>query len=304
MCGINTTIECLAELIGINGKHRVGRAGLPNQQYGLCCRQIRRQGLNHLGSRALGLHVCRNLDFYTTQVVGERLLQPRRISILRAARSRQLRRAGTDNKDVEFLGGECARNLRQRKTRHGQMGGNTAFGRMLGRILGPSRSRQHQQRQHNEAPLHASPPAKPGLAAGGRGPPPFRSACLYHEINAATPTMIVIPAMLTMTCVSRRLETSVNTKWPAKERKTPRQKVSRECWPQTIAGQKIRDFNAGQSRGTSATVIIASERKCMMRRTSRFVLSIGYIASPTNFGTNAAKCGKYQVIAMANANIR
>src|SRR5262249_6512761 len=94
------------------------------------------------------------------------------------------------------------------------------------------------------------------------------------------------------------------TKWPAKDKNTPRQNVSSECWPHTIAGQKIQDLSAGQSRGTNATVMIASARKCMMRSTSRFVLSIGYIASPTHFGTEIARRGKYQVIAIANANSR
>ena len=46
-------------------------------------------------------------------------------------------------------------------------------------------------------------------------------------------------------------------------------------WPQTIAGQKTRDFKAGQSLGTKATVITASDRKWRIRNTSRLVLSIG-----------------------------
>ena len=73
--------------------------------------------------------------------------------------------------------------------------------------------------------------------------------------------MMAIPPTLTAICMNSRLETSVNMKWPAKERNTPRQKVSRECWPQTIAGHKIRDFKAGQSLGTKATVMTASDRK-------------------------------------------
>ena len=86
---------------------------------------------------------------------------------------------------------------------------------------------------------------------------------------------MAMPNTLTMICVSRRLDTSVNTKWPAKARNTPRQKVSSECCPHTIAGQNTRDRNTGQSRGTNHSVITASDKKCRMRSTSRLVLSIG-----------------------------
>jgi hypothetical protein len=47
-----------------------------------------------------------------------------------------------------------------------------------------------------------------------------------------------------------------------KERNTPRQKISSECWPQTIAGHAHRDLRNGQSRGTNFTVTTASARKC------------------------------------------
>ena len=86
---------------------------------------------------------------------------------------------------------------------------------------------------------------------------------------------MAMPNRLTITCVNTRLETSVNTKWPANDRNTPRQKISSECCPHTIAGQNTGDFSAGQSRGTNHTVITASDRKCRMRSTSRLVLSIG-----------------------------
>ena len=98
---------------------------------------------------------------------------------------------------------------------------------------------------------------------------------LYQETSAAAATMMTMPLALTATCISSRLDTSVNTKWPAKDRNTPRQKVSSECWPQTIAGQNTGDFSAGQARGTNQTVITASEKKCSMRSTSRLVLEIG-----------------------------
>src|ERR1700688_4483845 len=98
---------------------------------------------------------------------------------------------------------------------------------------------------------------------------------LYHEIKTAAATMMAIPEMLTITWVRTRLDTSVNTKWPANDRNTPRQKIPSECCPHTIAGHNTHDFSAGQSLGTSHTVITASERKCRIRSTSRFVLSIG-----------------------------
>ena len=66
---------------------------------------------------------------------------------------------------------------------------------MLGRAADTGQQQQCQQRWL--ARLHASPPAKPGLAAGGRGPGPRRSTLLYHEISAAAATMMAMPAMLT-----------------------------------------------------------------------------------------------------------
>ena len=62
--------------------------------------------------------------------------------------------------------------------------------------------------------------------------------------------MMMIPLTLTMMCMNTRFDTSVNTKWPAKDRKTPRQKIPSECWPHMIAGRAQADFSAGQSRGT------------------------------------------------------
>src|SRR5471030_3093027 len=98
---------------------------------------------------------------------------------------------------------------------------------------------------------------------------------LYRDIRTAAATIMVLPEMLTITLASTVLENSVNTKCPANDRNTPRQKMPSECCPHTIAGQNTRDFNAGQLLGTSHTVITASDRKCRMRSTSRLVLSIG-----------------------------
>src|SRR5262245_10473197 len=250
-------VECLAELVRINRAHRVGCTRLPNHQCRLCGCETGRQGLDHFGSGAARFDVSGDLNLHALQLIGECLLQSRRVCVLRSVISGQLGRAGTDDKNVQFLVRDRALDFRERIAGFGEMRCNAA---VRGK-LGPCRPRQHQQCQQKHIPPHASPPANPGRAAGGRGPPLCRSACLYHESMAAIATMIAIPATLTAMCMKIRLETSVNMKWPAKDRNTPRQKVSRECWPQTIAGHKVRDFKAGQSFGTRATVITASDRK-------------------------------------------
>ena len=91
---------------------------------------------------------------------------------------------------------------------------------------------------------------------------------------------------------------------PAKAKNTPRQKISNECWPQTIAGCRNGDFSPGQSRGTKRTVTAAKARKCAKRSTSRLVLSIGYIQSLNHCGTKRASGSTYQVSVMAKAKIR
>ncbi len=72
-----------------------------------------------------------------------------------------------------------------------------------------------------------------------------------------------------------RVDSSVNTKCPAKDKNTPRQKISSKSRPQTIAATAAGDFSAGQSCGTSQTAMTANDRKCRMRSTSRLALSIG-----------------------------
>ena len=47
-------------------------------------------------------------------------------------------------------------------------------------------------------------------------------------------------------------EDSAITNCPANAKNTPRQKISSECWPQTIAGHSSGDFKPGQWRGTEA----------------------------------------------------
>src|SRR5690606_39366654 len=128
----------------------------------------------------------------------------------------------------------------------------------------PGELRQHRHGPcPGSPPFHHSPPAKPGLTTGGRGP--CLSIFLYHEISHAAPAMMAIPARLTRNWTGIRLETSVKTKCAAKDRNTPRQKMPSECWPHRMAGRKKADFSAGQSRGTSRSVTIASDRKCRTR---------------------------------------
>ena len=74
---------------------------------------------------------------------------------------------------------------------------------------------------------------------------------LYHDIRFAVPTMINMPARLMPTWISGPPEYSLMMNCPAKARNTPRQKISSECWPQTMAGRKIGDLRTGQSRGTN-----------------------------------------------------
>ena len=87
--------------------------------------------------------------------------------------------------------------------------------------------------------------------------------------------MIRMPTALTRSCIQKAPDTSTMAKWAAKDRNTPRQKISSECWPQTITGHAQRDLSDGQSRGMNYTVTTASARKCAKRRTSRLTLSIG-----------------------------
>jgi len=57
--------------------------------------------------------------------------------------------------------------------------------------------------------------------------------------------------------------------------------------PPVPAGEYVLtgDVSADQSRGTYRSVRVASARKCAKRRTSRLVLSIGYIHSENHLGT-------------------
>src|SRR5262249_25962176 len=120
-----------------------------------------------------------------------------------------------------------------------------------------------EQDRAQDGRLHRLPPAISAL------PMPFFASLsadrLYHEITHAMPDMIMMPATLTRSCIQAPPETSARTKWPAKARNTPKQNISRECWPQRIKGRSQIDFRGGQSLGRKRTVIAASARKCAKR---------------------------------------
>src|SRR5262249_176316 len=111
--------------------------------------------------------------------------------------------------------------------------------------------KQRQKDQHSAAGCsHASPPAR---SASGvfLGAPGLRlSASLYHLNSAAAAIMISMPNALASTCIQRAGEISVMAKGAAKERKTPTQKISSECCPQTMGGHSSGDFRNGAFCGT------------------------------------------------------
>src|SRR5215472_16997104 len=108
---------------------------------------------------------------------------------------------------------------------------------------------------------HASPPAR--SASGGRfgRDPELRSARLYHLNRPATATMTTMPSPLSRNCIHTAPETSTMAKWAAKDKNTPRQKISSECCPHAIGAHSQRDFNPVQSRGVNHSVTTASARK-------------------------------------------
>src|SRR5579863_6226775 len=67
----------------------------------------------------------------------------------------------------------------------------------------------------------------------------------YHASKVSK----VTPTTLTRTCIQIASDTSTSTKCPAKDRKVPTQKTSRDCCPQRMAGLKTRHSRPGQSRG-------------------------------------------------------
>src|SRR5262249_13783037 len=136
-------------------------------------------------------------------------------------------------------------------------------------FLGDPGAAESQQRHGRSSqncckgPFHASPPAR--SASGvffGRDPGLRPSALLYQVKRPATATMTIMPSPLSTNCIHTAPDTSTMAKWAAKDKNTPRQKISSECCPHTIGGQSQRDLSPGQSRGKKRTVTTASARKC------------------------------------------
>src|SRR5579871_31700 len=142
-----------------------------------------------------------------------------------------------------------------------------------------ARSQKNKQERDGKRPHDAVTPSKPSCVADGGGLPPRRSTSLYHAINAAAVTITAMPTKLTKICIAIRLETSVSTKWAEKERKTPRQKISSECWPHKISGRAQFERRNFASKGTKRMTRIAMARKWKSRQPESPVLSSGRIIS-------------------------
>src|SRR5215831_3692632 len=88
--------------------------------------------------------------------------------------------------------------------------------------------REHHSAQACDQRPHASPPARSAFGDAGRGAF-FPSMFLYHDISAAVATIATMPRTLTRTCMAMPSEISTMAKCPAKDRNTPKQKISSEC---------------------------------------------------------------------------
>src|SRR4051812_41841760 len=186
-------------------------------------------------------------------------------------------------------------------------------------VLGPRSKSCQASTQRYPTQDSAKDSFEGGPDVGPHDPPPARSASasvllarvpllpttpLYHENSHAAAVIMMIPETLITKCIPAPPDTSASTKWPAKARNTPRQKISSECCPHRISGRSHGDFSPGQFRGRKRTVIAASARKCANRSTSRSVLLIGYIHCSMRRGTTCGSCGRYQVSVTQNAAAR
>src|SRR5580698_7395351 len=243
-----------------------------------------------------------NLDGNSRQIFLQGLFKLRRISEAHAVRAGQQRRAGADHADIQMLARlNFVRNMResvvatQERLRHIA----TRFRRRRNCAVD-----QCNRGENGHQQCHASPPARSASGCLTREEGLRPSITLYHDIRFAVPVMINMPARLIATWTSGPPEYSLMMNCPAKARNTPRQKISRECCPHIMAGRRIGHLRPGQSRGTKRTVTVAKARKCAKRRTSRLVLSIGYIQSLSQLGTKRPRGSTYHVITIANENTR
>src|SRR5262249_48488419 len=292
------------ELVGVDPADGVQRARLPDHQVGL----LVGQHLFHALGEILGRHPrpdeADDLDVDARKLLLEHRLEAGRIGRTRAVGPGENGGAGADHGDGELVLllhglGHVLQLVASKQQIAGDVAGLGGEGRAGQQI----KSRSHGGRCNGR--FHASPPAR--SASGvflGRDPGLRPSALLYQVSRPATATMMIMPSPLSRNCIHTAPEISTMAKWAAKDRNTPRQKISNECCPHTIGGQSQRDLSPGQSRGRKRTVTTASARKCAKRNTSRLTLSIGYIRPSSQCGTYWPTPGRYQVSEMTNANNR
>src|SRR5579871_430774 len=175
------------------------------------------------------------------------------------------------------------RGVRQRKIGVHEAARDVA-GAFVSRQRGSGEAGQYRGAHACDQGPHASPPARSAFGVACRGAF-FPSMFLYHDISAAVATITTIPNTLIATCMAMPSDISTMAKCPTNARNTPKQKISSECCPHRIAGRITGHVSGAQSRGTYRNVRIASATKCAKRRTSRLVLSIGYIHSENHLGT-------------------
>src|SRR5260370_29765342 len=106
---------------------------------------------------------------------------------------------------------------------------------------------EHDRCQHSDDPDHASPPARSASRGLTRAVGLRPSIPLYHDSRLAVAIMSKIPNRLTDVCSSSPFENWEMMNWPAKASKTPRQKISSECWTQRTFGSKDTDFKTSQT---------------------------------------------------------
>src|SRR6516164_3826660 len=280
LCSVSTPLfKRRPEIVGLDSAYGIEGSCLPYHQIGL----LVDQQFGHSPRQVVGTHARsdqgHDLDGDRRQPPFERLLEPRRVGRPGAVRAGQNRGAGADHSNGEppILFNRL-RDVLQFVVSKQQIVRDLA----ALPLRGGHAARKHQQRHAQSGQscrhrrLHASPPARSASGVFRRRDPGLRSsALLYHPSRPATATMTTMPTPLATNWIQTALDTSTIAKCAAKDRNTPRQKISSECWPQTIGGQAHHDFSNGQSRGTKRTVSTASARKCAKRRTSRLTLSIG-----------------------------
>src|SRR5271170_3984587 len=266
---VETLIEAGAEILRFDAAQRIDGARLPDQQFRPILGQYPRQVGSHLCRRLTGGNMGGHFDFVARQPLSKRLLQLCRVGKPRTVRARQCGGLRAHDADVEpmmildFLADS-----------HQIAGGGYERFRHVALLRRCSRGRaihKRDGRQNGNDDRHASPPARSASGDLTRDKGLRPSTALYHESRLAAAIIMKMPNTLIAVCSSGPPEDSAMMNWPAKARNTPRQKTSSECWPQTMAGQRIADFRPGQWRGTKSTVTDASARKCANRRTSRLV---------------------------------